>query len=187
MSEPYLQDQNFDKNFSPAKGEYDHCTFTGCDLAEVDLGGYRFVDCTFTGCNLSLAKLQRTAFREVLFKDCKMLGLRFDTCHELGLSVSFEGCQLNHASFYKLKLKNTRFVDSNLSECDFTECDLSGALFDHCNLELAVFDQTRLEKADFRTAYNYNIDLERNRVKGARFSLAGVGGLLGKYGVEIDG
>jgi len=34
-----------------------------------------------------------------------MLGLRFDMCNAFGLSFSFEGCQLNHSSFYKTQLK----------------------------------------------------------------------------------
>ena len=43
-----------------------------------------------------------------------------------------------------------------------------------------------LEKADFRGAFNYSLDPELNRIKGARFSPAGLAGLLGKYGIRID-
>ena len=43
-----------------------------------------------------------------------------------------------------------------------------------------------LEKADFRGAINYSIDPELNQLKGASFSTAGLGGLLGKYGIRIE-
>ena len=115
-----------------------------------------------------------------------MLGLRFDNCNDFGLSFSFEGCQLNHSSFYKMNIKKTVFKNSQLQETDFTEADLTSALFENCNLSQATFDQTTLEKADLRTSYNYSIDPENNRLKKAKFSMEGVTGLLDKYNIEID-
>jgi len=45
---------------------------------------------------------------------------------------------------------------------------------------------TILEKVDFRTAINYSFDLELNRVKKAKFSTAGVIGLMDKYQIVIE-
>ena len=115
-----------------------------------------------------------------------MLGLRFEHCNQIGLSVSIENCNLNHSSFYHTKLKGTTFKDLKLQEADFTGCDLSSSLFDNCDLTEASFENTNLEKADFRTSFNYSIDPELNRMKKARFSLAGIPGLLIKYNIEID-
>jgi hypothetical protein len=50
----------------------------------------------------------------------------------------------------------------------------------------ATFENTIIEKVDFRTSYNYSIDLEINKVKKAKFSLTGVVGLLDKYDIEFD-
>jgi hypothetical protein len=50
----------------------------------------------------------------------------------------------------------------------------------------SIFENTLLEKADLRTAFNYSIDPEMNRVKKAKFSIAGVTGLLDKYDIEIS-
>ena len=186
MQETYIQDQTFDRNASLQSGEYDNCIFNGCDFAEHDLSAFKFAECTFNGCNLSLAKLNGTAFRDVQFKDCKMLGLRFDSCNPFSLSFSFEGCQLNHSSFYKTKIKKTVFNDSQLRETDFAETDLTNAVFHNCDLMNAVFDRTILEKADFRTSYNYTIHPEANRIKKARFSVAGIAGLLSKYDISIE-
>lgn len=73
-----------------------------------------------------------------------------------------------------------------MHEVDFVESDLSNAVFDNCDLRGAIFDKSILEKADFRTAYNYSINPENNRLKKARFSISGVAGLLDKYGIEIQ-
>ena len=185
----YIEDQIFDKlDFSQtpfSNGQYDHCTFLNCNFSNVDLSGNTFTDCDFIGCNLSLAKLNKTAFRDVTFKDCKMLGLHFENCNDFGFSITTNHCILSHSTFYRVKLKKTSFSNTKLDEVDFTECDLSAATFDYCDLNLATFQNTILEKADFRTAYNYSIDPEENRIKKAKFSQSGISGLLNKYDIII--
>src|SRR5690606_3241242 len=186
MQNLYIQDETFDRNQTLTKGEYENCIFNGCNLADKNLSEFKFTDCSFNSCNLSLAKLNNTSFCNVKFKDCKMLGLQFDTCNAFGFSVSFEDCQLNYASFFKTKIKKTIFKNSQLQETDFVEADLTSAVFDNCNLMQAVFDSTILEKADFRTAYNYSINPETNRIKKTRFSIEGIPGLLHTYDIDIE-
>jgi fluoroquinolone resistance protein len=189
MMKHFTEDQTFEKHSyaeTPlAKGEYERCTFKGCDFSNSDLSEISFIDCSFFDCNLSLAKLSRTSFRDVIFKDCKMLGLLFYDCNDFGLSVQFNSCNLNHSSFFKRKIKNTRFVNTQLVEVDFSEADLTGALFDGCDLLNAKFENTILEKADLRTAFNYSINPEQNKLKKTQFSQAGIAGLLGKYDIVI--
>lgn len=189
MNERYIQDQVFDTtDFTQqplAQADYDGCIFNNCNLYETELSGCMFIDCQFNGCNLSLAKLDKTGLRNVSFKDCKMLGLRFDTCLEFAIEFSFNNCQLDHSSFYQKKIRKTVFKHCRLHEVDFTGADLTAAVFDLCDLTRANFDNTILEKADFRTAYNYCIDPEANKLKKAQFSLNGVRGLLNKYELEI--
>lgn len=186
MQETYITDKTFERQEILGKGQYENCIFNGLNFADNDFSEYKFIDCTFKNCNLSLAKLNKTVFRDTMFKDCKMLGLRFDTCNEFGLSFSFDGCQLNHSSFYKTKIKKTIFKNSQLQEADFAEADLTSSVFDNCNLTQAIFDHTTLEKANFRTSYNYSIDPEINRIKKAKFSISGVSGLLDKYDIDIE-
>ena len=83
-------------------------------------------------------------------------------------------------------MKKMVFKNSQLQETDFTQGDLTSAVFDNCDLTRATFDNTILEKADFRTAYNYSIDPETNRIKKAKFSTSGVSGLLDKYNIRIS-
>jgi len=42
-----------------------------------------------------------------------------------------------------------------------------------------------LKRADFRTSYNYSIDPENNNLKQAKFSAAGIIGLLDKYDIQV--
>jgi len=178
---------NIDFTRTPlSKGEYENCMFFNCNFSNTDLSEVKFLECEFTSCNLSLAKLANVALRDVKFKECKMLGLRFDQCNNLGLSIRVDQCSLNHSSFYKIKLKKTVFKSSQLQEVDFTEADLTESTFETCDLMHATFENTILERVDLRTAFNYSINPEINKIKKARFSLPEVLGLLDKYDVMID-
>jgi uncharacterized protein YjbI with pentapeptide repeats len=130
--------------------------------------------------------LNNTAFREVFFKDCKLLGLRFENCNEFLFSVKFENCILNLSSFYKRNIKKTQFKDCSLHEVDFSEADLSNSIFENCDLSMATFDNSNLQKIDFRTAFNYSISPERNRIKQAKFSSQGLSGLLQHHDIIIE-
>ncbi|MBL7883075.1 MAG: pentapeptide repeat-containing protein [Bacteroidia bacterium] len=129
--------------------------------------------------------MSKTAFKNVQFVNCKLLGLQFHICNDFLFEINIDSCILNLSSFYKLKLKNTVFKNSTLHEVDFTQADLTASVFNHCDLLDATFDASIIEKADFRTAYNYTIDLEINRAKKAKFSQSGIAGLLTKYGIEL--
>jgi fluoroquinolone resistance protein len=168
------------------KGTYEKCTFLNCELHEADLSDYSFIDCTFDNCNLSMAKLRNTALKTVVFKNCKLLGLNFSDCKSFQLAMGFDNCNLSLATFFRLKIKGTKFKSCNLREADFSEADCTSSRFDNCDLAGAMFDNTTLEKADLRTAFNYSINPEANRIKQARFSLHGLPGLLHKYDIEVE-
>jgi uncharacterized protein YjbI with pentapeptide repeats len=190
MKQDYAGDRKFEnisfagKYFKP--GEYENCQFRNCDFSECNLSDCVFTDCEFSYCNLSLGKLTGTTVRDVKFLNSKMLGLHFEDCNEFGVSFSFDKCNLDHSSFYQLKISRTVFRESKLTGVDFTECDLTGSSFHDCDLIDAVFDNTNLEKVDFLTAFNYSLDPDKNRLKKTRFSAGGLRGLLGKYDIIIE-
>jgi len=169
-----------------AKGVYEDCTFNNCNLNSADLAGITFRACTFNSCDCSLVILNNTTLQDVKFINSKLLGLQFNQCRGFLLRLYFENCMLKLSLFYKLKLKNTTFKNCNLQECDFSEADLSEASFENCDLLQAIFMHTNLEKADFRSACNYSINPEINRIRNARFSIPGVTGLLNSYDIEIE-
>jgi uncharacterized protein YjbI with pentapeptide repeats len=167
-------------------GDYEICTFRRCDFSNADLSYMNFFECEFIDCNLSLVKLIQTTLREVRFNSCKLMGLHFEDCNNLMITLDCKDCILTLSSFYKIKLKKTRFINSKITEVDFTETDLSNSVFENCDLRLTTFQSTNLEGVDFRTSFNYSIDPEINRIKKAKFSLPAIIGLLNKYDIEID-
>jgi fluoroquinolone resistance protein len=168
------------------KGVYEECRFLNCDANTADLSGITFRNSSFEGCDLSMANLRNSILQDVKFVNCKMLGLQLSECRSFLMKLDFENCMLKLALFSKLKLKNTSFKNCDLQEADFTEADLTGATFEQCDLLLATFLKTNLEKADFRSAFNYSIDPETNRIRKAFFSIPAVTGLLDKYDIEIE-
>ncbi len=170
----------------PLAGEYENCRFTNCTFSDILLSDIKFIECTFDNCNLSMTKLKNTSFQTVDFIQCKLLGLHFGDCNPFLLEMNFTKCDLNLASFFRLKLKGTKFDDCNLQEADFSEGDFTSSSFANCNLLDATFDNTVLEKADFRNAYNYTIDPVSNHIRKAKFSQSGIAGLLFRHDITIE-
>ena len=190
MESNYIEDKKFEKiNFIEKPlliGTYENCVFNNCDFSNADLSNFSFSECEFSGCNISMAKLTKTSFNDIVFKGCKLLGLHFEDCQTTPFIVAFENCILNFSSFYKQKLKKTVFRNSTIQEVDFTDADLHSSVFDQCDLTKTKFENTILEKADLRTAFNYSINPELNKIKKAKFSIPGIIGLLDKYDIEVE-
>jgi uncharacterized protein YjbI with pentapeptide repeats len=167
--------------------DFEQFRLINCELAEASLAGLRFEDCLFERCNLTTTKLSGTALQNVAFADCKLLGVAFSACQDMLFGVHFDDCQLRYASFGGKKLAGTRFERCQLPETDFTNADLTGAVFAGCDLTGTVFHDTRLAGVDFSTATGYSLDPEANVLTGARFALAGLPGLLDKYGLVVEG
>ena len=173
-------------NETPLCNEYEQCIFKNCIFHNCDLSHKIFRECKFESCDLSLSKMNNTTLSEIDFLGCKILGVQFNECRRFLLSFRLENCSLRLSVFYNLKLKEACFNKCDLQEADFTETDLTNASFQECNLYRAIFDHANLEKADFRTSNYYSINPETNRLKGARFSLNGLPGLLERYGIIIE-
>ncbi|MBN2801614.1 MAG: pentapeptide repeat-containing protein [Deltaproteobacteria bacterium] len=186
----YIDDERFENlkyQIMPlTKGEYESCLFSGCDFSNSDLSEIRFVETEFIDCEFSNAKIVQTSFQDITFKNCKILGLQFPDSNEFGFNATFKNCQLNYSTFTRMKINKINFENSQLHHTDFTGAQMKSAVLKQCDLFCAIFDQTNLEKADLRSSINYTIDPEKNRLKGARFLLPEVAGLLKKYSIKID-
>lgn len=191
MSAPdYIEEQVFDgidyTETGLPVGNYERCTFIKCESIGRKLGNSVFDECRFTACNFANATVDKTSFRSAVFVGCKLTGVDFSLCNELLLSVSFEDCVLDYATFSRLSLKNTMFRNCSMIRTYFEATDLSGAVFDRCTLTNAVFLDSKLTKTDFTSATDFMIDPDRNKMKNAKFSLIGAIGLLTKYGIVIE-
>lgn len=191
MDPMYVQDKHFikvdftQKELGEMGNHFEDCHFEQCNFSKTPLNHLRFFDCMFVNCNLSLSHMDETVWQNVRFKDCKMMGLHFENCNSFGWDVKFEGCQLDHSSFYGMKLNKQAFLTCELKGVDFSSAILTGAIFSNCNMENGKLVGCDLQKADFSTAYNYSMDPELNKLGKAKFSQDGVSGLLTKYKIVI--
>lgn len=166
--------------------EFLKCEFVGCDFSKSDLRGNDFVDCHFRQCNFSMVTLDGAGFRDARFTGCKILGVDFSRCNSFMFSFTFDECLLDYSTFFGTKLRKTTFQDCSLKEVDFTEVDLTASVFRNCDLTATRFLQTNLEKVDFRTALNFSIDPDGNKMKKTKFSAMNLAGLLYKYNLDIE-
>lgn len=183
-----IYDSHFEKiDFSELKKQsFDGCTFVDCQFAKADLSHYEFSECEFRTCDLSMTTVHKTAWKDVRFYQCKLLGIHFKDSNTFLLQLYFQDCILDLCSFFQLPLKKSSFINCSIKEVDFTEADLSYSVFDDSNLHMSIFDQSILKHTDFRSAKNYQIDPEANRISKAKFSASGLVGLLGKYDIDIS-
>jgi len=178
--------QVFEKAEEVLQGSYEECVFRNCDFSGRNLNGSAFENCEFHSCNLSNVQVRNSSFQQVDFADCKLLGIQFHMADPFSFEVYFSRSQLDFSSFYRCSLKNSKFAKCSLTGVDFTETGLQGVVLEECDLKNAVFQNSNLEKTDFRTSFNFTIHPEHNKIKKAKFSLSGIGGLLSVYGIEIS-
>jgi len=169
-----------------ANREFDGCVFRNCDFSNTVFTECTFIDCEFLDCNLSMAKLPGTGLKTVAFIQSKLLGIRFDECNDFLFAVNFRDSLLDYSWFTAKKMQKTAFINTSLKGVNFANADLTASVFDNTNLEGAIFDETVLVSSDFTTAYNFRIDPEQNPMKKAKFSTAGIVGLLDKYDIKIE-
>lgn len=162
------------------------CRFENCRMPGVVLNGMTFEDCTFYACDLSLASLQGTAFKDVLFEECKLQGTAFYVCARWLLAVRFKKCLLRFASFAQLPLKKTVFEACDLQDASFVDTQLQQAVFTHCNLSGVSFLHTHLEGADLASSVGMVLEPENNFLRGAKFSVYSLPGLLSRYGLVVE-
>lgn len=167
------------------------CIFDRCTFAEGAFSHCSFTDCRFTGCDLSLARVPGSRFTDTLFHSSKLLGVDWTKAGDaviskLFLSVHFDDCLLNYATFFGLALRRGRFVGCIAREVDFREADLTEAVCTKSDFTDSKFHHTNLTKADFRHATGYAINPATNRVTKARFSLPEAVALLSGFDIVIE-
>lgn len=133
-----------------------------------------------------MTDLSQSTMNNVEFKNCKILGVKFNHCHDFIFQVNFYGCMLDYSSFECRKMSKTLFKDSSLKGVDFGDTDLKQTRFLNSDLSEAIFYNSNIQEADFTTARNYSIDLTQNSFKKARFSKDGLEGLLHQFDIIIE-
>ena len=190
MKEIVHESKTFDKidysDKSLSGREFDDCLFKNCNFTNADFSNNDFISCKFDTCNLSMMKLNYTGMKKVDFVNCKVVGVDFSCCEDFGFSVNFEKCNLDYSFFLRKKMKQSAFENCIIREANFSRADLTNSKFDNCDLYRTIFNLTNLSGVDFRTATNYLINPEINTLKKAKFTHAGIHGLLSKYDIILE-
>lgn len=168
---------------------FDDCRFEECNFAGTWFEHCRFSGCVFDGCNLSVCRLTQCRFSDVLFEGCKLVGIDWTAAQwpsiALAAPVRFHGCILNDSSFFGLHLPELTLEACKAHEVDFREGDFSASRFCFSDLRGCLFTRTDLSGADFTDAIDYDIDVNLNVIRGARFSRQEAVRLLEHLGIEL--
>lgn len=166
------------------KDEFENTEFLNCTFS--DISKISFVNCLFNNCNLSNCKTSACKLQNVIFVNCKLLGVNFFQVKDFAFETHFENCLLDYASFDSKKMNQSSFKNCKMHEVNFTKSDLTKTTFNDCDLFEAVFSETNMTGLDLTKIHNFYIDPEINKIKGAKFRFQDLERLLYKYQIQIE-
>lgn len=169
----------------PSGTEFVDCNIEKCNLFERNLSSLNFTNCTFNHCDLSMSKLPDTQLNNVIFRDCKIMGVDFSKCTGFLFEVHFYNCIIDFCSFENLKMQGTIFKDTSMKGVDLTGTNLQKSSFVNTDLLDAHFAHTNLKECDLSSAYNFLISPNQNNIKKSVFSENNISGLLSEFGIKI--
>lgn len=169
--------------------EFVECQFENCELENCVIEYCKFTDCSFKECRIVEPKTDHTVMMDSHFYQCQLVGINWGTLVGGGYMMPLEeiqDSQMKYNNFVELNLVKFDFSGNTIVSSLFGECNLRGSRFGDCVLDQTEFFKCDLSSADFRKATGYNIDLETNKLKKARFSFPEVTRLLDGLGILID-
>lgn len=168
---------------------FEECTFNNCIFKETVFRSCKFVDCQFVKCDLSIVKLNFSRFSDVAFDECKIIGVNWTTVawpsFALCAPIKFHQCILNDSTFFGLSLEEITIEDCIAHDVDFRDGNFSQANFVSTDFSNSLFNKTNLTGVDFIDATNYNIDINHNEIKSAKFCRQEAISLLDSLGIVL--
>ena len=164
--------------------EFYKCEFVKCNFLKSNLYNCDFEDCSFKNCDISLWKLKNSKLIDVVFTECKLIGVDWTEVVK-PLKANFYDSILNNNSFYALNLNLIKMINCNLIDVDFTDAVLTKAKFCNSDLNGSIFNNSNLMQADFSDAKNYYINPTQNKIKKAVFTLPEALTLLSSFDLII--
>jgi uncharacterized protein YjbI with pentapeptide repeats len=136
-----------------------------------------------------MAVFKSATLSEVSFKECKLLGIDWTLAlwprFALNKTIIFEECVLTHNSFFGLSLPQLSIKNCRCHYVDFTQGDFQQSDFSQSDFLGSTFAGTNLTKADFGDAKNYDININNNTIKQAKFSKLGALNLLKSLDITL--
>ncbi|GAD79604.1 pentapeptide repeat-containing protein [Vibrio ezurae] len=169
--------------------EFEECEFVDCDLSEAKFAHCRFINCSFVRCNLSLLKIPNSRWFQISFSESKLVGIDWTTAYwpsfHVDCELEFKQCILNDCSWFGLTLQQLKLEECKLHDADLREGDFSGSSMTYCDFSHSLFMRTNLERVDFTESSHLAIDLNHNRLSGAKFSRFAALSLLESLDIEL--
>ncbi|MGD9152274.1 MAG: GNAT family N-acetyltransferase [Gammaproteobacteria bacterium] len=168
---------------------FEKCKFIKCNFNETNFQKCRFCDCEFISSNLSVIKIKGCTFSEAVFDNSKVIGINWAEATwpkiKLACTIGFFKCDISHSTFPGLNLREINIVECRAHDVDFREADLTCANLTYSDFENSMFIESNLTEADFTFAENYRIDVNFNKIKGAKFMLPEAVSLLQGLDIEL--
>ena len=166
--------------------EFYDCAFKRCRFNETAFQKCRFVNCSFSDCDLSLMRVPASSFTETEFQNSKIIGVDW-TAASWGFlsSMRFLECTINYSIFTDMDLQRISIEKCVAEEVDFRGADLTGVNLTFTDFFGSFFKHSVLERADFTHARNYQIDVNLNKIKGAKFMLPEAISLLRSLDINL--
>lgn len=193
------QHEFYDKHFSNLDLEkielqnktFENCYFDKINFSEAKIIACKFVDCEFEFCNLTAAQINQSSFSEVIFDECKLIGINWIQAKwpsiQLTSPIKFYRSNISHSSFYELDLTEIVIEECKAQQVDFREGDFSDGVFTLTDFEGSLFMHSKLHAADFIDAINYSINPLENDIRKAKFSMPDAINLLHSFEIELQG
>jgi uncharacterized protein YjbI with pentapeptide repeats len=168
---------------------FEECTFSNCDFSAAAFTECSFVECRFLKCNLSVVDIKLSKFNDVVFEDCKAIGIDWTQAKWPNIAllapIRFIKCIINDATFFGLRLNEIEIEGCKAHDVDFREGEFCEAILSFTDFTNSLFNQTNLTGADFTGATNYRIDINHNIVRKAKFSRYEAVSLLDSLDIEL--
>lgn len=187
ISEKKFEKLNFGENL--VSKHFFGCEFIKCNFAEREINRCKFTDCVFIECNLSAIRVTLSSFTNVDFEKSKIIGVNWAYARwpefKLDSPLSFYHCDISDSSFFELSLPYFILESCKANNVDFRNANLENSSLTYSDFSGSDFVNTKLNKADFTGSENYNIDVFKNEIKNAKFSLPDALALLDSLDIEI--
>lgn len=166
---------------------FKNCTFKNCKFTQCTFEKCEFNYCTFEKCDLSVIKFKKSQYNNLVFKNCKAIGIQWGEKMRFKLRIEFYKCMINLSVFSNIVLKDFKLIDCTAFEVDFLDVQMKDAVCTGTNFQGSLFGKVNLTKADLRNAKNYKIDPTNCIIKQAKFSYPDALSLLSIFEIEVDG
>lgn len=169
--------------------EFVECVFEGCKFVDCDFVDCAFLECKFINCSIVNMKAISVELKYVEFDKCTLVGIQWHkfVCGAIAFPISkLNNCFLKYNNFEEMNFRKFDFKCSAILSSTFLRCNLMESIFKNCDLKDTAFSDCNLQKSDFRGSNGFNINLLKNKVKGAKFSCLEAINLLYPFGIIID-